>query len=59
MSGCKEELDEMERVCHPELDGDAAADANSCAKAVAAMRKCVQAKTNAYEGYVRDTDKQS
>jgi hypothetical protein len=54
--GCKDKFDEVERVCN--LNDDAAAtDADACAKAVAALHKCVQARSTLYDGYARDADK--
>jgi hypothetical protein len=42
-------------VCN--LNDDAAAtDADACAKAVAALHKCVQARSTQYDGYARDAD---
>jgi cellulase/cellobiase CelA1 len=60
--GCKGKYGEVVRVCNLALDDDddaaAAMDVEACAKAVAALRKCVEAKTTVYEGYVRGRDTQ-
>jgi hypothetical protein len=54
--GCKDKFDEVERVYN--LNDDAAAtDADACAKAVAALHKCVQARSTLYDGYAGDADK--